>query len=52
MDNSWDYNNGDGQEGETKMGKALRDGYRQKVFLMTKLDGRTKQAAANSWTNH
>jgi hypothetical protein len=25
MDNSWDYNNGDG-EGETKMGKALRDG--------------------------
>uniref|UniRef100_Q022V8 Aldo/keto reductase n=1 Tax=Solibacter usitatus (strain Ellin6076) TaxID=234267 RepID=Q022V8_SOLUE len=45
MDNSWDYNNGDGQ-GETKMGKALRDGYRQKVFLMTKVDGRTKDAAA------
>jgi predicted aldo/keto reductase-like oxidoreductase len=45
MDNSWDYNNGDGQA-ETKMGKALRDGYRQKVFLMTKVDGRTKQAAA------
>ena len=37
MDNSWDYNNGDGQ-GELKMGKALRDGYRQKVFLMTKVD--------------
>ena len=45
MDNSWDYNNGDGQ-GEIKMGKALRDGYRQKVFLMTKVDGRTKQTAA------
>ena len=28
------------------MGKALRDGYRQKVFLMTKIDGRTRQAAA------
>ncbi len=45
MDNSWDYNNGDGQ-GEIKMGKALRDGYRQKVFLMTKVDGRTTEAAA------
>jgi predicted aldo/keto reductase-like oxidoreductase len=43
MDNSWDYNNG---ESEIRMGKALRDGYRQKVFLMTKLDGRTKEAAA------
>lgn len=45
MDNSWDYNNGDGQ-GEGKMGKALRDGYRAKVFLMTKVDGRTKTLAA------
>jgi predicted aldo/keto reductase-like oxidoreductase len=45
MDNSWDYNDGNGQ-GEIKMGKALRDGYRQKTFLMTKVDGRTKQAAA------
>jgi len=45
MDNSWDYNNGNGQ-GEIKMGKALRDGYRQKVFLMTKVDGRTKDSAA------
>ncbi|HWE49479.1 MAG TPA: aldo/keto reductase [Bryobacteraceae bacterium] len=45
MDNSWDYNNGNGQ-GEIKMGNALRDGYRQKVFLMTKVDGRTKQSAA------
>ena len=45
MDNSWDYNNGDGQA-ETRMGKALRDGYRDKVFLMTKVDGRTKDLAA------
>jgi len=45
MDNSWDYNNGNG-EAETKMGKALRDGYRQKVFLMTKVDGRTRDLAA------
>jgi predicted aldo/keto reductase-like oxidoreductase len=43
MDNSWDYNDG---ESERRMGKALRDGYRQKVFLMTKLDGRTKESAA------
>src|SRR5436190_16419103 len=44
MDNSWDYNEG---ESEIRMGKALRDGYRQKVFLMTKIDGRTKEAAAS-----
>jgi predicted aldo/keto reductase-like oxidoreductase len=43
MDNSWDYNGGNS---EITMGKALRDGYRQKVFLMTKIDGRTKEAAA------
>lgn len=42
MDNSWDYNNGDS---EIRMGKALQGGYRQKVFLMTKIDGRTKEAA-------
>ena len=29
------------------MGKALRDGYRQKVFLMTKFDGRTKKSTAS-----
>ena len=39
MDNCWDYNDG---ASEVRMGKALRDGYRQKVFLMTKIDGRTK----------
>src|SRR5579884_3982701 len=43
MDNSWDYNGG---QSEIRMGKALQDGYRQKVFLMTKIDGRTKQEAA------
>ena len=31
---------------ETWMGKALRDGYRQKVFLMTKFDGRTRASTA------
>jgi predicted aldo/keto reductase-like oxidoreductase len=43
MDNSWDYNDG---ASEIRMGKALRDGYRDKVFLMTKIDGRSKKEAA------
>jgi predicted aldo/keto reductase-like oxidoreductase len=43
LDNCWDYVDG---EAERRMGVALRDGYRQKVFLMTKFDGRTKQVAA------
>ena len=43
MDNCWDYHDGGS---ELRMGKALRDGYRKKVFLMTKIDGRTRQAAA------
>ncbi len=43
MDNCWDYHDG---ESEARMGKALRDGYRQKVFLMTKIDGRDAQTAA------
>src|SRR6266550_4362832 len=44
MDNCWDYNGGASEE---HMGKALRDGYRQKVFLMTKIDGRNKKTAAS-----
>jgi aryl-alcohol dehydrogenase-like predicted oxidoreductase len=43
LDNSWDYNDG---ASERRMGKALRDGRRQKVFLMTKIDGRSKSEAA------
>jgi aryl-alcohol dehydrogenase-like predicted oxidoreductase len=43
LDNAWDYNGGKSEE---RMGKALRDGYLQKAFLMTKLDGRTKAAAS------
>src|SRR5580692_5380896 len=43
MDNCWDYHLG---ESEKRMGAALRDGYRQKVFLMTKFDGRTKDSTA------
>lgn len=43
LDNCWDYNGGVSEE---RMGKALRDGYRQKAFLMTKIDGQTKKAAA------
>src|ERR1700732_1900181 len=39
LDNCWDYNGGDS---EVRMGNALRDGYRQKAFLMSKIDGRTK----------
>ncbi len=43
MDNSWDYHDGGS---EVRMGKALRDGYRKRVFLMTKIDGRTRKAAS------
>jgi aryl-alcohol dehydrogenase-like predicted oxidoreductase len=43
MDNCWDYHAGGSEQ---RMGKALRDGYRPKVFLMTKIDGRTREAAA------
>jgi aryl-alcohol dehydrogenase-like predicted oxidoreductase len=43
MDNCWDYNGG---ISEVRMGQALRDGYRQRVFLMTKIDGRDKNTAS------
>jgi uncharacterized protein len=43
LDNSWDYGEG---ESERRMGKALRDGYRGKAFLMTKIDGRSAKGAA------
>jgi aryl-alcohol dehydrogenase-like predicted oxidoreductase len=43
LDNCWDYHSG---ESERRMGAALRDGYREQVFLMTKFDGRTKKSAA------
>jgi aryl-alcohol dehydrogenase-like predicted oxidoreductase len=43
LDNSWDYNDG---ASELRMGKALRDGYRERAFVMTKIDGRSKKEAA------
>jgi aryl-alcohol dehydrogenase-like predicted oxidoreductase len=43
LDNCWDYNEG---ASEIRMGKALRDGYRDKAFVMTKIDGRSKKVAA------
>ena len=43
LDNSWDYNQG---HSEMRMGQALKDGYRDKAFLMTKFDGRTKREAS------
>src|SRR5260370_29480433 len=42
LDNCWDYNGG---QSEIRMGKALRDSYRQRAFLMTKIDGRDKKTA-------
>jgi aryl-alcohol dehydrogenase-like predicted oxidoreductase len=42
LDNSWDYNGG---ESEKRVGKALRDGYRSKAFVMTKIDGRSGKEA-------
>jgi len=44
LDNCWDYNDG---QSEVRMGKALRDGYRGRAFLMTKIDGRDKKPAAH-----
>lgn len=42
LDNCWDYHDG---ESERRMGKALAGGYRERAFLMTKLDGRTAEEA-------
>jgi aryl-alcohol dehydrogenase-like predicted oxidoreductase len=44
LDNCWDYHDG---ESERRMGNALRDGYRTRVFLMTKFDGRTKASTSS-----
>ncbi len=45
MDNCWDYNKG---RSELRMGEALdQGGYRDRVFLMSKMDGRTKKEAAD-----
>ncbi len=44
VDNCWDYNKG---RSELRVGQALQQGgYRDRVFLMTKVDGRTRQDAA------
>jgi predicted aldo/keto reductase-like oxidoreductase len=43
LDNSWDYNGG---QSELRMGKALQGGYRERAFLMTKIDGRDRETAA------
>jgi aryl-alcohol dehydrogenase-like predicted oxidoreductase len=42
LDNCWDYNEG---ASETRMGKALKDGYRERSFVMTKIDGRSRKEA-------
>jgi aryl-alcohol dehydrogenase-like predicted oxidoreductase len=42
LDNCWDYNEG---KSELRMGKALADGYRERAFVMTKIDGRSKKEA-------
>lgn len=44
IDNCWDYNGG---RSELRAGVALaQGGYRDRVFLMTKVDGRTRKEAA------
>jgi aryl-alcohol dehydrogenase-like predicted oxidoreductase len=42
LDNSWDYGEG---ESEKRVGKALKDGYRDSAFVMTKIDGRNRKEA-------
>jgi len=41
FDNSWDYLEG---ESERRLGDALQGGYRERAFMMTKVDGRTKES--------
>lgn len=43
LDNCWDYNDG---ASEIRMGKALKDGYREKAFVMSKIDGRSRAECA------
>lgn len=43
LDDSWDYHSG---RSETIVGTALKDGYRDKAFVMTKVDGRTRESCA------
>ncbi len=38
FDNCWDYNDG---ISEVRLGQALKDGYRHKAFVMSKMDART-----------
>jgi predicted aldo/keto reductase-like oxidoreductase len=45
LDNCWDYNGG---TSEIRMGKALRDGYRERVFLMTNLMDATRAWPLNN----
>jgi len=42
LDNSWDYHEG---RSELRVGKALADGYRDRAFVMTKIDARTREGA-------
>jgi aryl-alcohol dehydrogenase-like predicted oxidoreductase len=45
FDNCWDYNGGRSEE---RMGRALAPGgFRKRVFLMTKFDGRDRKTAAD-----
>ncbi len=49
MDNCWNYHDG---ESEKRMGKALQGGYRDKVFLMPKIDGRDYKSATKQPVNN